>query len=345
MIAQAIIQISQGKHLSEEQAHLAVADIIGGQASDAQIAAFLMGLRLKGETVSEISGGAKALNAAAIKIRPDVPICVDPVGTGGDSSGTFNISSAAALLTAAAGAPVAKHGNRSVSSRSGSADVFEALGIEINLQPEQARRSIEENNFAFLYAPLYHPAMRHAAPVRKQLGIRTLFNLLGPLANPAGAGAMLLGVYSAHLLHFMAEALSSLSVSHALVVHSHDHLDEISLAAPTDICELKNGQITCYTVNPEDFGLHTSDAAGLQGGSPQDNAAIIESIFSGCPGAARDITVLNAGAALYTAGKSDSIRSGVELAVQTIDQGTAFQKLDQLRRYGRSSSLTGGAAS
>lgn len=333
MIAQAIQKISEGHNLSQQESFESIREIVGGQATDVQIAAFLIGLRVKGETVDEIAGAVRSLLAAANRINPQVAGCVDIVGTGGDCTGTFNISSAAALVASAAGACVAKHGNRSVSSSSGSADVFEALGLDLSLSPSEAEKCIEKNGFSFLFAPTYHPAMRFAAPVRRQLAVRTLFNLLGPLANPAGAKSIVLGVYSPHLLQFIAETLRELEIRHALVIHGHDHTDEISLSGPTDYCELKNGVITSGTMTPEQFGLKRAGLAEIKGGTPAENAKMVEAIIEGQPGAPRDIVVLNAGATLYVAGVADSIKTGVNLASQAIDSGAAKRKLELLRQF------------
>ena len=333
MIEQIIKKISEGKSLSQQESFAAVSEIVGGQASDVQIAAFLVGLRVKGETVAEIAGGVKSLLAAAVRIQPQVDSCVDIVGTGGDCTGTFNISSAAALVAAGAGACVAKHGNRSVSSRSGSADVFEALGLDLTLSPADAAQCLEKNGFTFLFAPVYHPAMRHAAPVRRQLGVRSLFNLLGPLANPAGADCMLVGVCDAGLLEFMAETLRELGVKRALVVCGRDGADEISLSGPTDYCELNGNEICKGVLTPEEFGLEPAPLDAIRGGDPAENARLIELILSGALGPAREIVLLNAGATLYIAGKANSIGQGVAMARNAIDSGAARQKLAILLRF------------
>jgi len=335
MIDQAIRKISEGKDLTQQEAFDAVGEIVSGQASDVQIAAFLVGLRVKGESVAEIAGGVRSLLAAAVRITPQVNSCVDIVGTGGDCTGTFNISSAAALTAASAGAFVAKHGNRSVSSQSGSADVYEALGLDLAMSPDRARQCLETCGFTFLFAPVYHPAMRHAAPVRRQLGIRSLFNLLGPLANPAGADRMLVGVNDVKLLPFMAETLCELGVIKAMVVRGRDGTDEISLAGETDYCELDQGNITRGVLTPEQFGLATSSLESVRGGKPQENARMIENILNGEKGPARDIVLLNSGATLYIAGRTTTIGEGVELARQAIDRGDALRKLGELRAFNR----------
>jgi anthranilate phosphoribosyltransferase len=333
MIAQAIQKIAARQNLSQHEAFEAVGDIMGGLASEAQIAGFLVGLRTKGETVDEITGGVLSLLAAANRIRPRVARCVDIVGTGGDCTGTFNISSTAALVAAGAGACVAKHGNRSVSSRSGSADLYEALGLDLGLTPLEAEACLEQHGFAFLFAPVYHPAMRYAAPVRRQLGVRSLFNLLGPLANPAGASSMLVGVCDPDLIPFMAETLKELGVRRALVVSGRDRTDEISLAGPTDFCELRDGQISRGILTPEALGLARADLAAVGGGSPRDNAHLAEAILAGQPGAPRDIVVLNAAAALYVAEIAASIAEGLTLAREAIDSGAARRKLEAVRAF------------
>ncbi len=332
MIKEAINLISYHHNLTEKQAQEAINDVICGSASDVQIAAFLTGLRVKGETAAEISGGVKALRSHAVQISPKVTNSIDIVGTGGDQSGTFNISSASAMVAAAAGAYVAKHGNRSVSSRSGSADVFEKLGLDIQIDTASACHCLEKYHFVFLYAPLYHPAMKHAAPVRKALGIRTLFNLLGPLANPSAVEAMLLGVCSASLCDDMAQALSAIGVKRAMVVNSLDQTDEISLAAPTAVIEIHHGEKRSYRIQPEDFGFRRCSLKDLKGGSPEENAYLIETIFNGKPGPARDVIALNAGAALYLADIAKSIEEGCAIALETISSGKAAAFLRTIRQ-------------
>jgi anthranilate phosphoribosyltransferase len=332
MIAQAIKKIAEKKDLTRQETFEAVGEIMGGEASEAQIAAFLVGLRVKGETAEEITGGVQSLLAAANRITPGVAGCVDIVGTGGDCTGTFNISSTAALVAAGAGACVAKHGNRSVSSQSGSADLFEALGLDLALTPSEARQCLETHGFTFLFAPVYHPAMRHAAPVRRQLGVRSLFNLLGPLANPAGPSSMLIGVCDPALLAYMAETLKTLGVRRALVVSGRDGTDEISLAEPTDYCELKDGLISRGVMTPEQFGLNRACLAAVGGGTPAANARLAEAILAGQAGAPRDIVLLNAAVTLYLSDVADSIDAGLAMARQSIDSGAARQKLAAVRQ-------------
>ncbi len=331
MIEHAIQKISSGQDLSQQESYETITEIVSGQASDVQIAALLTGLRVKGETVDEIAGGVQSLLEAANRIHPNVPSTVDTVGTGGDKTGTFNISSASALVASGAGACMAKHGNRSVSSKCGSADVFEALGLDLALTPEEAERCIEQHGFAFLFAPVYHPAMRYAAPVRRELGIRSLFNLLGPLANPAGASHMLVGVCDAGLLGFMAKTLKKLGAASAMVVSGRDRTDEISLSGPTDYCELKDGHVSSGVIEPELFGIQTAPLSAIQGGTPQENARIIEDILGGMTGPYRDIVLLNAGATLYVADKAQTIAGGIDMARHAIDSGAARQKLIDLR--------------
>jgi anthranilate phosphoribosyltransferase len=335
MIEQAIRKISERMDLSQEETFETVNEIFSGQASEAQIAGFLIGLRVKGETADEITGGVNSLMAAAVRINPDVPGCVDPVGTGGDKTGTFNISSTAALVACGAGANVAKHGNRSVSSRSGSADLFEALGLDLSLTPDEARQCLEQTGFTFLFAPVYHPAMKYAAPVRRQLGVRSLFNLLGSLANPAGARSMLVGLCEPALLPYMAQTLSALGVQRAMVVSGRDHADEISLSAPTDYFELDDGRITRGVLSPEQFGLPRASLDEVKGGTPDENARIVEAILAGQLGAPRNIVLLNAAATLYVAGLTSSMAEGMKMARRSIDTGEAYQKLQELRRFHR----------
>jgi anthranilate phosphoribosyltransferase len=296
-----------------------------------QTGAFLTALRMKGETPQEIAAFAQVMRACASTIRP---CCtgrlVDTCGTGGDCSGTFNISTAAAFVAAGAGVPVVKHGNRGVSSRCGSADVLEALGIRIEIPPERAQQIIGQTGIVFLFAPLYHTAVRHVMGVRKELGVRTVFNVLGPLANPAGAEAHLLGVYSTALTGPLAEVHRLLGTRHAMVVHGAG-LDEISIAGPTQVAELNEGRITSFTILPEDFGFRRATLSDLIGGTPEENARILLSVFSGEEGPRRDIILLNAGAAIYLGGVSATIAAGISAAERSIDSGAAVEKLQQLR--------------
>lgn len=306
--------------------------IMAGEATAAQIAAFLVALRMKGETVEEIVGFVEAMRERAVALPTRVEGLVDTCGTGGDGADTFNISTAAAIVAAAGGVSVAKHGNRAVSSRCGSADVLEALGVAIQLTPEGAARCLERTGLCFLFAPLYHPSMRHAAGPRREIGLRTVFNLLGPLANPARAERQVVGVYDRRLVPVVAEVLRELGARHCLVVASHDGLDELSIAAPTDVCEVKNGRITSYTVTPEDVGLSRHAPETMRGGNPAANAALIRRIFAGEKGGARDVVALNAGAALYVGGRAASMAEGVRTAQALIDEGAAAAKLEELIR-------------
>lgn len=344
MIEQAITALADGCDLEEETAYGAMNRIMEGTATEAQIAAFLIGLRVKGETVAEMTGGARSLAEKAIRIRPRVPFTVDPVGTGGDRTGTFNISSVAAIIAAAAGACVAKHGNRSVSSRSGSADLFEALGIRIRIPPQAVESCIEETGFGFLFAPVFHPAMRFAAPVRRVLGVRTLFNLLGPVSNPAGAAGQVLGVYDRKVMPFVAGTLVNMGVSRALIVHGTDGADEITTAGDTLVTEIRNGHVTEYVVSPEQFGLPRRSLADIQGGGPADNAEIARDILDGKPGAAREIALLNAAATLYVGQAAGDIAEGLKKAACAIDSGSARAKLAEVVEYTRRASEEGGAA-
>ena len=333
MIAQAIRKISEGRNLTQQETCESVHEMFTGLATDIQIAAFLVGLRVKGETADEITGGVRSLFQVANRIHPAVGCCVDVVGTGGDAADTFNISSAAALVAAAAGARVAKHGNRAVSSRCGSADVFEALGLDLQLTPAEACACLEQQGFVFLFAPVYHPAMKQVAPVRRQLGVRTLFNLLGPLANPADVTSMLLGVCEENLMRFMAEALRSLGYARAWIVHGHDQSDEISLTGPTDYLELQDGRIRAGVLLPEQLGLQRCRPSDLTGGAPAENARLIRSVLDGRPGAVRDAVLLNAAVALYLAGSASTPADGLTQARRAVDSGAARNKLEQLCRF------------
>jgi anthranilate phosphoribosyltransferase len=331
ILNQVIKKISLGQDLSEAEAFAAINEIMGGEANQIDIAAFLTGLRVKGETVAEITGGVRSLTDFAIRIHPKVDFCVDPVGTGGDCTGTVNISSAAALVAAAAGVNIAKHGNRSVSSSSGSADFFEALGLDITLTPKEVEASIEQNGFGFMFAPTFHPAMRHAAQVRRHLGIRTLFNILGPLSNPAGAKGQVIGVHDPAIMPFVTETLRQIGVYHALVVHGADHMDEISITGETEVYELKDGTITHYTVKPEDFGLNQAPLSAIRGSTPAENARVIEAVFRGATGPIRDVILMNAAATIYVGQKAANLQEAFKLASQAIDQGAVIKKVEQLR--------------
>lgn len=340
MLSQAIKDIIEGKNLSEQLAFEAMNQIMEGRATDAQIAGYLIGMRVKGETVDEITGGAKSLASKCARIHPAVDFCVDPVGTGGDCTNTFNISSTSAIVAAAAGVSVAKHGNRSVSSKSGSADFYEALGINISLKPAAVQKCIEDIGFGFMFAQTFHPAMRFAAPVRKQLGVRTMFNLLGPLSNPAGAQGQVLGVYEKEIMNFAAQTLRNLGERQALIVHGGDGTDEITNTGETYITELKDGEIVDYTIVPEIFGIKRCQLSDLQGGDAKENAAISLDIFRGKKGPMRDVVVMNSAATIYVGQKAGSLAQGMLIAQQTIDSGAAMEKLEEIREFTNREELT-----
>jgi anthranilate phosphoribosyltransferase len=329
MIKEAISQLIAGKSLTVDEASAVMTEIMEGEATPAQFGAFVTALRLKGETVDEIVGLARVMRAKSIHVPIDEPV-VDTAGTGGDDAGTFNISTAAALVAAAAGVRVAKHGNRAMSSQCGSADVLEALGININLNAEQVLLCLKEVGIGFMFAPAYHPAMKYAAAPRREIGIRTVFNVLGPLTNPAGASAQLIGVAEGSMLEKLTLALKELGCKHALVVHGEDGLDEITVTARTQINELKDGKVTSYTVSPEEFGLNRAKAEDLKGTSAAANAELMRGIFKGEPGPQRDIVLMNAAAALLTGDKVNSFYDGISLAGEIIDKGMASAKLEQL---------------
>jgi anthranilate phosphoribosyltransferase len=341
--------INHRQSLSREQARAAMAEILSGQASDAQIAGLLVALHMKGETVEEIVGFAEAIRAAAIPLPfsgtqaldvsgTERDALVDTCGTGGDASETFNISTAAALIVAGAGVWVAKHGNRSATSKCGSADVMEALGVRIALPPERLGQCLEEIGIAFLFAQAMHTAARYVQPARRELRVRTVFNLLGPLTNPARASAQVVGVYSAELVEKLAQALRQLGLRRALVVHGHDGLDEITITGPTSVAELRDGEVRVYEVAPEEFGLERAPMQTIKGGDAAANAAIVRAILRGERSPRRDIVLLNAAAALVAAGRSDSLRDAIPVAAYSIDSGAAHGKLELLveftNRYG-----------
>ena len=322
---------SSGVHLTADEAYQAMSALLAGSASDSVIAAFLVALKMKGETAAELAGFARAMRERMIAVDAGADV-IDTCGTGGDASGTFNISTAAALVVAGAGARVAKHGNRSLSSSSGSADVLEALGVRISMTPEEAARSVREIGIGFLFAPHLHPAMKYAQPVRRELKMRTVFNLLGPLANPARAQRQLIGAPSAETARLIADALSYLGTSRAFVVHGHGGLDEISTTGPTHVWEVQGSDVSEHQWTPAIFGLTPDSPEYLAGGDPARNAQIIRSILAGEPGAPRNIVVANAAAALVLAGCARDLCAGVVLASQSIDSGAAANKLDQLKQ-------------
>ena len=330
MIREAIQALVSGRSLTMPEAASVMEEIMGGEVTPAQFGAFVTALRLKGESVEEIAGLASAMRDRAIRVMVSGPV-IDVVGTGGDNFNTFNISTAAAFVVAGAGLKVAKHGNRAMSSKCGSADVLEALGIKLELSAEQVWRCLEEVGIGFMFAPAFHPAMKYAAAPRREIGIRTVFNILGPLTNPAGAGAYLLGVADESLVEKMALVLQSLDCRHAMVVHGEDGLDEVTLTGKTRVCELKHGQIDCYVIGPEDFGLsQTSSLDSLKGGTAGENADLLRSILAGARGPQRDVVLMNAAAALVAGDKAESLKQGIDLARDAVDGGQALAKLEQL---------------
>ena len=330
MIRDALAKLADRTDLSVREAEDVMAEIMDGAATPAQIAAYLMGLRQKGETVDEIVGSANAMRSRAMRIRVGAPIVVDTCGTGGDGADTFNISTTAALVAAGAGITVAKHGNRSISSRSGSADVLNALGVKIDLTPDRVADCIDEVGIGFLFAPLYHGAMKHCAGPRHELGIRTLLNVLGPLTNPAGATHQVLGVYDATLTEILGRVLLQLGSQHCFVLHGMDGLDEITLSDRTLISEGKGGVVSSYFTAPEEFGLQRVARRELAGGTPEDNARITKEILHGRKSPKRDIVCLNAAPAMVVARKASTLKDGFHLAQQVIDSGAAAEKLDRL---------------
>jgi anthranilate phosphoribosyltransferase len=331
-LREALHRLLEGEHLDEELACAAMTEIMEGKASEGRIAGYLVALRLRGETPAEVVGSVRALRAAAITITPRRQPVLDTCGTGGDRAGTFNISTGAALVAAAAGATVAKHGNRSVSSRCGSADVLREMGIPVDVSPERATALVDKYGFAFLFAPSFHGAIKHAMPARLSLASRTIFNLLGPLANPAGASRQVVGVFSPAVLGLAGEALRGLGTEHAFVLHSEDGLDEVSLSAPTEVVEVRPSGWRQRRVAPEDFGITRSGRAALQGGDPQENAAILTRIFAKEPGPQRDVVVMNAAVALVAAEVAADFRDGALRAAAAIDSGKAAELVDALRR-------------
>lgn len=347
MIKEAIAKVVQKENLTEKEAIDVMTEIMTGQATEAQIASFITALRMKGETIDEITGCAKVMREHATKIkilkhavdidRDEINIdwetIVDTCGTGGDKTKTFNVSTATAFVVAGAGVVVAKHGNRAVSSKCGSADVLEELGINLELPREKVEECINKIGIGFLYAPLLHSAMKFAIGPRRQIGIRTIFNILGPLTNPAGANAQVLGVYSPALTETVAFVLKNLGSKSAFVVHGIDAIDEISITGKTQISELKNGVIKTYTVKPEDFGLKKAKVDDIAGGDAKENAKIILDILTGKKGPKRDIVLLNAAAVLTAAEKSKNFKEGIELAQRSIDLGKALKKLEELKKH------------
>lgn len=330
MIKEAISQLLNREEMTEELALGVMDEIMGGEATPAQTAAFLTALHMKGETVREITACAKGMRKFATKVENDMDV-LEIVGTGGDRSNSFNISTVASIVTAAAGVPVAKHGNRAASSKCGTADCLEALGVQISVEPERNAQILKDVNLCFMFAQRYHTAMKYVGPVRKEIGIPTVFNILGPLTNPANNKYQLCGVYSEELLEPIANVLYNLGVERAMVVYGKDCLDEISLSAPTAVCEMDHGKTTTYEITPEQFGFKQCEKEALVGGDPKENAEIVRAILAGEQGPRRDAVLLNAGAAIHLA-KGISMEEGIRMAAEVIDSGKAAEKLDEFIR-------------
>ena len=329
MIKEAIIKLSKKQDLAYAEAEAVMDEIMSGQATPVQMSAYLTALALKGETIDEITASAAGMRAHCIKLLHNLDV-LEIVGTGGDGSNSFNISTTSSLVIAAGGVPVAKHGNRAASSKSGAADVLEALGVKITLTPERSAEILKKINICFLFAQNYHIAMKYVAPIRKELEIRTVFNILGPLSNPAGANMELMGVYDQSLVEPLAQVMANLGVNRGMVVYGQDSLDEISMCAPTSVCEIRDGKFTSYEITPEQFGYERCEKGALTGGTPAENAEITNAILKGEEkGPKRQAVCLNAGAALYIAGKATSIEEGVKLAESLIDSGAALKKLEE----------------
>jgi anthranilate phosphoribosyltransferase len=333
MFRENLKKIIERKDLSETEMAQMITDIFSGDITDAQVGAFMAALATKGETFEELAGAASAMRKKARRLQTSAKTVVDTCGTGGDGAKTFNISTTSAFVVAGCGVTVAKHGNRSVSSRCGSADLLEALGVKLDTAPEIVEEAVRETGIGFLFAPLYHGAMKYAAKARKEIGLRSIFNMLGPITNPASANCQLLGVYAPGLTEMFAQALRILGVKRAFVVHGHDGLDEISVCAPTRISELNDGMIRTYDINPEQFFGEAAKAGELAGGSPADNAEITKSILSGEKGPKRNIILINSSAALVAAGKAQNLKEGITLAEVSIDSRAALKKLDSLIRF------------
>lgn len=332
MIKEAIIKLTNKENLSYGEAKAVMNEIMSGEASDVQKSAYLTALTMKGETIDEITGSAEEMRNHAVQLSHEGDV-LEIVGTGGDNSDSFNISTTSSLVIASAGVSVAKHGNRAASSKSGAADVLESLGVNITISPRKSAELLQNIGICFLFAQSYHTAMKYVGSIRKELGIRTIFNILGPLANPASANLQVMGVYDESLVEPLAKVLSNLGVKRALVVYGQDRLDEISASAETSVCEVKDGTFKSYTISPEQFGLTRCKKEELTGGTPDENAAITKAVLAGEQGARRTAVVLNAGAGLYVAGKADSIEAGVRLAEELIDSGKAEKKLEEFVKY------------
>ena len=340
MIQRTIARVLDGHDLSRAEARETMHEIMSGDATQAQIAGFLVALRAKGETADEITGCAEAMRDHVLPVQPKRPDLVDTAGTGGDGKSTLNISTAAALVAAAAGAGVAKHGNRAASSQTGSADVLESLGFDLELQPERIARSIDELGFGFLFAPTHHPAMRHAAPVRRELATRTVFNVLGPLTNPAGAQAQVVGVYAPELVPTIADVLARLGAERAFVVHGAAGVDELSPAGPNLVCEVADGRVRQREIDPLDLGIARCAPEELSGGDPGENAETIRRIFAGADGGKRDAVLLNAAGAIAAGGLARDLAEGVGLAREAIDSGAAGERLEALIAFSQEPAVT-----
>jgi anthranilate phosphoribosyltransferase len=339
VIQETVGRLLDGHDLARSEARETMNEIMRGDATQAQIAGFLVALRAKGETADEITGCAEAMREHVLAVRPQRQDLVDTAGTGGDGMRTLNISTAAALVAAAAGAGVAKHGNRAVSSASGSADVLEALGFQLELEPERVGRSIDELGFGFLFAPTHHPAMRHAAPVRRELAARTVFNVLGPLTNPAGARAQVVGVYAPALVRTIAEVLAQLGSRRAFVVHGAGGIDELSPVGPNLVCEVVDGGVRERTIDAEELGIVRCTVEELRGGTPAENAEAIRRVFAGEPGAKRDAILLNAAGAIAAGGHAEDLREGLEAARRALDSGAVLARLEELVTFSRAEAV------
>jgi anthranilate phosphoribosyltransferase len=335
MIKEAIDMVVKGSSLNMEQAAQVMNEIMDDEATPAQFGAFVTALRLKGETAHEIAGMAKVMRDRSVPVKAEGPL-VDTCGTGGDGTKTFNISTTAAFVVAGTGVKVAKHGNRGMSSGCGSADVLDALGVKYDLGPREVERCLEDIGIGFMFAPTFHPSMKFAAPSRREIGIRTVFNILGPMTNPARAQAQLLGVFDDDIALTMAEVLGLLDCGHALVVHGEDGMDEITLGGKTTVCELKEGTVSRYYIDPDDFGFNRTSLDKLRGGPPKENANILRCVIHGEKGPYRDITLLNAAAALVAADMAGDLKEGVKLAAESVDSFAAMKKLDELRELTQS---------
>lgn len=338
MIQEALSKLAEKQSLTEEEAYLTNQEIMSGQATEAQIGAFLMGLKLKGEVVDEVVGMARAMRDFSVRIKADDGKVIDTCGTGGDGKKTFNISTATALVLAGAGLKVAKHGNRSVSSHCGSADVLEAAGVKIDLPPEKAERCLNKIGIAFLFAPLFHPAMKHVVKPRKEIGLRTVFNLLGPLTNPAGANYQLLGVYSPAALELVAQSLQRLGVEKATVVHSYDGLDEVSISSPSALLRVSPSGIEKEVLNLKDLGLQERPLFSIQTSGLEENLSLLKSFLNGERNSVREAVLLNSAVALETAGEVISIKKGLDLAADIVDSGKAKRKLEDLINFSQEAS-------